>query len=417
MARHCGLDFGTSNSTLATVRDGRPRLLALEDGRPTIPSAIFFRFEDGQPVFGRAAIAEYVGGTEGRMMRSLKSVLGSALFAERTRIGRKLLPFGDILGTFVGHLKTRAETEAGAGLDSVVAGRPVRFVDDDDAADAAAEAQLVAAVKSVGFAHVETQFEPIAAALDYELTLSEERLALVADLGGGTSDFTVIRLSPERSRAGDRKADILSTAGVHVGGTDFDRRLALTMVMPHLGQGTPTADGKRLLPQGPYYDLSTWHRINRLYTREALSELRQTWREAAIPEPVELMIAIIEDRQGHNLLGAVEEAKIALSDESATAFRFPVRERAVADTFSRGDFDAAISEQVQRIGTTMDETLRRAGVAASAIDTLILTGGSAKVPRIEALFAARFPQTEIARTDPFGSVGLGLAIEAGRRFA
>jgi hypothetical chaperone protein len=416
MASHCGLDFGTSNSTLATAVDGPARLLALEDGRPTIPSVMFFRFEDGQPLFGRAALAEYLAGTDGRMMRSLKSVLGSALFAERTRVGRRLLPFGEILATFVGHLKAVADANAGRAFDSVVAGRPVRFVDDDDAADAEAERQLVRAVKSVGFSHVETQFEPIAAAFDHESRLAGERLALVADLGGGTSDFTVIRLSPERARASDRKTDILSTVGVHVGGNDFDRRLSLALVMPQLGQGTPTADGKRLLPQAPYYDLSTWHRINRLYTREALAELRQTRREAALPERVELMVEIVEDRQGHGLLAAVEAAKIALSDQPETAFRFDVRENAISDIFTEAAFAEAIDEQVVRIGAAIDEALRRAVVPAAGIDTLILTGGSTKVPRVDALLQHRFPHAEVARTDPFGSVGLGLALDARRRF-
>ncbi len=170
-----------------------------------------------------------------------------------------------------------------ARVDSVVCGRPVHFVDDDPVADAAAQKQLEGAVRAQGFKHVEFQFEPIAAALDYERQVTGERLALIVDLGGGTSDFSVVRVSPERARAKDRSGDILSTAGVHIGGTDFDRLLSMSKVMPELGLGTRTLDGKRHLPVAPYYDLSTWHRINRLYTAQALRELRSTEREAQAP--------------------------------------------------------------------------------------------------------------------------------------
>jgi hypothetical chaperone protein len=416
MASHCGLDFGTSNSTLATAAWGEPRLLALEEGRTTIPSVIFFGFEDGAVHFGRKALAEYVSGADGRIMRSLKSILGTSLMRDTTRIRQRATPFSEILGLFIGALKARAEEETGEAIDSVVVGRPVHFVDDDRTADAEAERQLVAATRAQGFAHVETQLEPIAAAFDHERSLKSEELALVADLGGGTSDFTVIRLSPERARALDRQADVLSTSGVHIGGTDFDRLLSLRQIMPHLGQGTPTLDGKRLLPIGPYYDLSTWHRINRLYTRGAHTELRQTRREAAIPEPVDMLIAIVEERQGHNLLAAVETAKIALSDAETAKFRFDVRGRWIAEPLQRADFDEAIADAVERIAGALMQAVSAAGVAPDAIDSAILTGGSTQVPLVEAALNRTLPTARFVRTDAFGSVGLGLALDAARRF-
>lgn len=308
--RHCGLDFGTSNSTLAvTSAGGEARLLPLEDGRATIPSTIFFDFATDRTLFGRAAIAEYIAGGDGRMMRSLKSILGSSLAAEAVRIKRRALPFLSIIGSFVGELKQRAEAEAGTPLDHVVIGRPVHYVDDDPLADRDAQKQMEGAVRAQGFHHTAFQYEPIAAALDYEQRVTGEEIGLVVDLGGGTSDFSVVRVSPERARAPDRQSDILATAGVHLGGTDFDRLLSLYRVMPELGYQTPTADGKRPLPSGPYVDLATWHRINRLYTPEVLRELRQTEREARDPERVEKLISIVSHREGHRLAGAVEEVK------------------------------------------------------------------------------------------------------------
>lgn len=413
----CGLDFGTSNSTIAR-RDsgGVPQLLKLEDGRETIPSVIFFGFEDDSIHFGRQAVAEYVGGAEGRLMRSLKSVLGTALIGDTTRVKARSYGFIDILGIFIAELKRRAEAELGGEVDTVVCGRPVHFVDDDPVADAAAQSQLEGAVRAQGFRHVDFQFEPIAAALDYERQVRSEKLALIVDLGGGTSDFTVIRVSPERARAVDRSQDILATAGVHVGGTDFDRLLSMGKVMPELGLGTMTVDGKRHLPVAPYYDLSTWHRINRLYNAQTLRDLRGTQREAQAPERVAMMIELVEDRLGHRLVGAVEAAKIALSDAETTDFAFPVRDRRIETEMTKADLTKALHNSVERIEHTIAETLRRAGVVGRAIDSLILTGGSTQVPVIASRLRALFPESELVRTDVLGSVGLGLAMDAARKF-
>lgn len=414
---YCGMDFGTSNSTFAVSAGNTPaRLLPLEDGKPTIPSAIFFSFEADAVFFGRQAMNEYVAGGDGRLMRSIKSVLGTGLFADTTRVKREALAFSDILGFFVAELKARAEASLGETVEDIVCGRPVRFVDDDDDADALAQRQLEAAVRAQGYRHVEFQFEPIAAALDYEQQVTGEELALVADIGGGTSDFTVIRVSPQRARADDRKADILATAGVHVGGTDFDRLLSLKKIMPLLGYGTETADGKRPLPSAPYYDLATWHRINRLYNTKAIAELRSTVREAKFPELAAMMLAIVEDRQGHRLASRVEEAKIALSEAPQTEFRFFTRDVALDSIVSLGELQQAIEGATGAIARTIEGTVKAAGVSTAAINTLILTGGSTRVPAVSSVLRALFPAAKAVETDAFGSVGLGLALDSARRF-
>jgi hypothetical chaperone protein len=414
---HCGMDFGTSNSTFAVASGNAPaRLLPLEDGRSTIPSAIFFSFEQDAVFFGRRAMNEYVTGGDGRLMRSIKSVLGTALFGDTTRVKRDSLAFSDILGFFVAELKQRAEAGLGEAVDEIVCGRPVRFVDDDDAADALAQRQLEAAVRAQGYKHVEFQFEPIAAALDYEQQVTAEELALVADIGGGTSDFTVIRVSPQRARSTDRKSDILATGGVHVGGTDFDRLLSLKKIMPLLGYGTETADGKRPLPSAPYYDLATWHRINRLYNAKTVAELRSTVREAKFPELAAMMLAIVEDRQGHRLAGRVEEAKISLSEADLTEFRFFTRDVPLATTITLRELGQAIEGPTNAVATTIGSTVRAAGVSGADINTLILTGGSTKVPAIAKVLRDLFPRAKAVETDAFGSVGLGLALDAARRF-
>lgn len=413
----CGLDFGTSNSTLAAIgADGGPVLLPLESAQKTVPSAIFFDFSANDMLIGRAAQAAYMSGADGRLMRALKSILGSSLANEKTRIKTRLLPFIDIIGLFVAELKLRGEAATGAPLDRVVAGRPVHFVDGDLAADRLAQRQLEAAIRAQGFAEIAFQFEPIAAALDYERQVAGEELGLVIDLGGGTSDFSVVRVSPERARAADRQGDILAAAGVHIGGTDFDRLLSLARVMPRLGYRTETADGKRPLPSGPYYDLATWHRINQLYTPQTLAELRGTAREAAQPERVTDMISIIAHREGHKLAAAVEAAKIALTDDERALVSFVGEETELSVPVTQAQLAQALERSIERIGESIGEMLHRAGLAAGRIDTLILTGGSTRIPAIMTRLHALFPEARFVETDAFGSVGLGLALDAKRKF-
>lgn len=413
----CGLDFGTSNSTLAAIgADGGPTLLPLESGQRTVPSALFFDFSANDMLIGRAAQAAYMSGADGRLMRALKSILGSSLASEKTRIKARLLPFVGIIGLFVAELKRRGETAIGAPLGQVVAGRPVHFVDGDEAADQLAQQQLEAAIRAQGFAEIAFQFEPIAAALDYERQVADEELGLVIDLGGGTSDFSIVRVSPERARAADRQGDILAAAGVHIGGTDFDRLLSLARVMPRLGYRTETADGKRPLPSGPYYDLATWHRINQLYTPQMLAELRSTAREAAQPERVEEMISIIAHREGHRLAAAVEAAKITLTDDERAMVTFVGEEIELDVPVTRAQLAHALTRSIERIEETIGETLRRAGLTAARIDTLILTGGSTRIPAIMARLHGLFPDARFVETDAFGSVGLGLALDARRKF-
>lgn len=413
----CGMDFGTSNSTFAIAGHNMPpRLLPLEGESVTLPSVIFFPFDEEGAHFGRAAVAEYVTGADGRLMRSLKSVLGTSLFSDTTRIKKRTVAFSEILGTFIGEMRQRVTAQLGREVETIVMGRPVRFVDDDDAADAEAQRQLESAARGQGFRHIEFQFEPIAAALDYEQQVTREELGLVIDIGGGTSDFSVIRVSPERARAVDRRADILSTTGVHIGGTDFDRLLSLKKVMPQLGYRTETADGKRPLPSAPYYDLATWHRINRLYNQKTLLELRSTAREAAHPDRVEQMIAIVSERLGHRLAGRVEEAKINLTDASETLFEFVTHEAVIETPIARADLTSALEDSVDRIDQTIRRALTDAEVTADRIDTLILTGGSTQVPAVSARIRELLPNARAVATDAFGSVGLGLALDAVRKF-
>ncbi|MFD9899920.1 Hsp70 family protein [Mesorhizobium sp. NPDC059025] len=411
-----GIDFGTSNSTVGVIENGRPHLVALEDGNATLPSAIFFNFEEGSTLFGRRAIADYTDSVEGRLMRALKSVLGSSLAHEKTRIQARTLAFTDIIGLFVAHLKAQLDRHAGQPVENVVLGRPVRFVDEDDAADAEAQNQLEKAARKQGFKHIDFQFEPIAAALDYEHTLNREELALIVDMGGGTSDFSIVRVSPERSAAMDRKGDILANRGVHIGGTDFDRLLSIAHVMPELGYLTPTKDGKRNLPAGYFVDLATWQRINLLYTQKAMLDLRQIHYEAARADLVDRLIEVVEHRFGHALATKVERAKIALTDQDEATVDLALPGANFSALLTKQGLENTIRGEVGRVTQTVADTLADAGVKPTDITAVFLTGGSTAIPLARRSILALVPDAKVVQGDAFGSVGLGLALDARRKF-
>ncbi len=414
MTAFCGIDFGTSNSTVSLAGPTGPaRLIALEGGHLTLPSAVFWP-EDGALSFGRAAIADYVEGEEGRLMRGLKSTLGLGLIDERTAIGGRGVTFREVLSRFIGHLRACLDAQA-TEVTKVVLGRPVHFVDDDPAADAAAEAALAAIARAVGFTEIAFQFEPIAAALRYEEGIAAEKLVLIVDIGGGTSDVSLVRVSPERARAADRSADILGNGGIRLGGTDFDRSLSLAEVMPHLGHGSSLSAGKTLIPNHYFLDLATWHRINSLYAPRKVAEVRSLLPDADRPDLVERLVRVVETRAGHALAMEVEAAKIALSGAEAARLMLKPICGGPNPMAARTRFEAVLQPGLARIAALMDEVLAQAGTRQPG--TVFLTGGSSDLPALRAMVAGLLPGVAIATGDMLGSVGAGLALEARRRFA
>jgi hypothetical chaperone protein len=409
----CGIDFGTSNSTVGLADSTGARLLALEEGSPTLPSAVFWQTEGAPPLFGRAAIAAYLEGEDGRLMRGLKSTLGSGLIHEKTAVGGRAVSFREVLSRFIGHL--RAAQQAAAPGGKVVLGRPVHFVDDDPAADAAAEATLAEIARDCGWTEVAFQFEPIAAALHYEQTAPKEELVLIVDIGGGTSDVSVVRVGPGRAALPDRSADILANDGIRVGGTDFDRLLSLAEALPHLGYLAPTKGGGTM-PRHYYLDLATWHRINALYTARTASDLKALRLVADQPDRIDQMIRVVNGRHGHALAMRVEAAKVALSDNEAA--RLPMSDLTGGPNpmLQRDGFEAAVKAPIARINALLARVLADAGLTPDRIGTAFLTGGSSQLPILRSAVRGVLPQAAIATGDMLGSVGTGLALEARRRF-
>jgi len=414
-ARACGIDFGTSNSTVGWWRPGQDPLIALEGEEPTLPSVVFFNLEERRPVYGRQALAEYLEGYEGRLMRSLKSLLGSKLLKSETTVLGSAMPFRDILGLFLGTLKTRAETAAGRSFEQVVLGRPVFFVDDDPQADREATEMLEAAARKLGFSEVSFQFEPIAAAFDYESRISREERVLIVDIGGGTSDFSLVRLSPERRVLDDRQADILATGGVHIGGTDFDKQLSLAGVMPLFGYGSRMKSDAPM-PTSTHLNLATWHTINAVYAPASQRALQSMRYDIVDPIGIDRLFSLIEQRAGHWLAMQVEQGKIELTEAERHVIDFARIEPQLQAELRRDDFDTAIEPLLERIGRSIDELLLAAGLARHEVDTVFFTGGSSAVPALRRCVASRLPGARQVEGNRFGSIGSGLAIEAHKRY-
>ena len=411
----CGIDFGTSNSALAAGVDGDFALIDLEHGQPTMPSAIFFDAETSRVSFGRHAIRNYVEGTEGRLMRALKSILGSGLVDETTFVEGRAISYKDVIGLFLKHLKSVAESDTNVELTHVVMGRPVFFVDDDPARDRAAQATLEACAKSVGFSEVEFELEPIAAALDYETTLERETLALVVDIGGGTADFSLVRLGPVGARKTSRQDDVLANLGVHIGGTDFDQLLAMQTVMPMLGYKSAATNGGEV-PSWVYFDLSTWHKINLLHSSKVLHEvktMRHFYADGALHAR---LVKVLAKRLGHLVLGRVEDAKIDASNEGKGTVPLDEVDAGLVAAIDSITLEKVLAASCDAIVDTARRCVKLAGVDEARVDTLYFTGGSASLPALRRSFAAAFAASKPVFGDPFGSVAKGLGVRAGMVF-
>jgi hypothetical chaperone protein len=420
MASACGVDFGTSNSTVGWIGP-RPSsqassvLLPLEGDKPTLPSVVFFNADTEQASYGRAGLAEYLEGYEGRLMRSLKSLLGTSLIDGQTEVAGRALPFRMLLAQFIGELKRRAEQQSGRELTRAVFGRPVFFVDDNPQADRQAEDTLAGIAHAVGFREIGFQFEPIAAAFDYEAQIDREELVLIADIGGGTSDFSLVRLGPERAGRTERRDDILATGGVHIGGTDFDKYLSLASVMPLLGYGSQLASGAEI-PSSYYFNLATWHTINQAYTRKSIAQLTELVRDAREPARLQRLQNLIDERAGHWLAMQVEAAKIDLSGSPQVRLDLERLSPPESLMVTRAGFEQAIAQLVDSVAATVARLLDDAGVRAAEVDTVFFTGGSSGVGLLRERIGALVPEARKVEGDLFGSIGAGLALDAHRKF-
>lgn len=409
-----GIDFGTSNSAIA-LRQGAQAawLVPLEGANTAMPTALFFNAEAASTHFGRDAVAHYLEGVEGRLMRSLKSLLGSALLQDKTAVHGGLVSYQDIIALFLRRLADAARHALGGLPQRVVLGRPVHFVDDDPARDRQAEEALRQAAHGAGFAQVDFQFEPIAAALDYEQRLAQEACVLVVDIGGGTSDFTVVRLGPDRAVRPDRMADVLATTGVHIGGTDFDHRLNLELVMPLLGFRHQGPSGREV-PSRVFFDLSTWHLIQWLYAPQRVREIQALRPDYTDPALHARLLRVLDGRWGHRLADAVEQGKIAASQQGVAAgLDLGWLEPGLQAAITPQGLAQHLQAPLTRVVECAQDCVRLAGLAPRQLDGIYLTGGSSALRPLRTALRQAFPDTPQVEGDLFGGVALGLAYARG----
>jgi hypothetical chaperone protein len=413
---YCAIDFGTSNSAVALPDGASIRLAPVEGNATTLPTAVFFNTDEDEQAYGRAALEAYIDGFDGRLMRSMKSILGSPLAETSTDLGDgSAIRYVDVITLFLQHLKQKAQAVSSTPITRAVLGRPVFFVDDDPRADQLAQNQLQAAAEAIGLTDIHFQFEPIAAAFDYEAGLTKEALVLVADIGGGTSDFSLVRVGPERAAKLSRKDDVLAHYGVHVAGTDFDRRVELATILRELGYQSIAPEGREV-PNRVYFDLATWHLINTVYAPKRVGELQLMRHLYSDQRHHERLMRVVDRRLGHALASHAEAAKIDVAAGGETTIGMEEVEEALRIGFTAQQLVDAGLEETRRIAQAAEETVRRAGVATADVSAVYFTGGSTGLSFLSQSISSAFPAAEAVFGDRLASVATGLGIYARRLF-
>lgn len=413
-----GIDFGTTNSVVALAgADGSvvTRSFATKQGAVDAYRSALMFWREGRPpatriahVSGPDALDMALGmTTEHRFLQSLKTHLSSRAFQE-TRLFGKLFQLEDLIGVFLADLV--------AGLDGLasrplVSGRPVVFAGERPDEELAL-GRLKASYAGAGMPQVDFAYEPLGAAYWYARELKQPQTMLVADFGGGTSDFSVMRFEP--GAAGRLEARPLSHAGVGVAGDTFDYRIIEHAISPRLGKGTQYRSFGKLLPIPAHYHaaFAQWHRLSLMKSRETMAELKALIREAVEPDKLEDLLTVIEYDLGYELYRAVSAAKIALSGADETVLRFEQTGIAIEKRIARSEFEAWIAQDVAAIEAALDRALAEAHVAAGSIEAVFMTGGTSHVPAVRALFDRRFGADRIHVGDAFRSVASGLALLA-----
>lgn len=420
-----GLDFGTTNSAIARVGpDGRPELARFGGGPgppTTFRSVLHFEAgSDEEAVDVRAgpeAIAHYLASRDpgGRLVQSLKSFLASRLFSATAIHGRSYR-LEDLIGLLVGDLRRRAERDFGEPVERAVVGRPVHFVNTQSPGDEAlALRRLEAALHNAGFREVLFEYEPVGAAWHYERGLEHDELILIADFGGGTSDFSLLRVGPGHAGRRRRADSILGHDGVGVAGDAFDGRIVRNLVAPRLGLGASFRSpfGRVLpVPAWIYAHLERWHHVSFLKSRRTMQILLDLRREALEPEKLDALIRVVEDDLGYRIYDATERAKRTLSESEEALFELRHDGLCIAERVRRETFERWVAPELASIATCVDRLLRRAALAPREVDRVFLTGGSSFVPAVRRIFEERFGAERIRSGAELTSVASGLALRA-----
>lgn len=419
-----GIDFGTTNSSIALATPDRTVAVAAfasGSGETEAYRSLLYleqAVERGvrslRSWTGPAGIEQYLAAeTKGRLVQSLKSFLSSRTLKTTDVFGRRRT-LEELIARILTDLRRHAEKQFGCPVRSAVVGRPVRFVGAESEADNAyAEGRLRDAFHLAGFEKVEFEMEPVAAAHFYESSLDHDELILIGDFGGGTSDFSLIHVGPSVRNRGRQPSDLLGNSGVGLAGDAFDARIVKHLVSPALGAGSQLRSLDKILPVPVwvYAKLERWHHLSLLKTKEVLDMLHTVHAQALEPSRIAGLLHLIREDLGYPLHKAVQNVKVDLSRDAEAMFRFADGAIELEERVSRQDFEHWIGSELNQISGWVDSLLAGAGVAATDVDMVFLTGGSSLVPAVRRIFETRFGSHKIRTGSEFTSVARGLALK------
>jgi hypothetical chaperone protein len=417
-----GVDFGTTNSALAVVHStGALDTIRFRESETryadTSPSILFLEPNPGGPHgapsahTGGAAIRRYFEAERGRLVQSLKSYLPVRSFTSTFVYGRSF-ELEDLIALILRDLRARAEESLGVAPDAVVLGRPVHFAAAKDPGDDEfALARLTEATRRAGFAQVHFEYEPVAAAYDYEAKLDRDELILIGDFGGGTSDFCLVHVGPSW-RGARRPERIVGTDGLGIAGDAFDRKIVRQVVEPALGRGSDYRSelGKILqVPQWLYGRFERWHLLSFLKTPETLKLLRDLERSSLEPSKLTAFRELVENDAGYRLYTAVERAKVGLSITPEAEFAFEEGSIRIRQWITRQAFEEWIAPELRAIRGCIERLLAGTSIAPTQVNRVFVTGGSSFVPAVRRVFEETLGVERVFSGDEFTSVARGLA--------
>ena len=422
-----GFDFGTTNSSVAFLDQNSEIQLAafpsLAGPIESVRSVLYLELASkgtgprrAHAFTGAAAIERYLQAEEkGRLIQSLKSHLSSRSLTGTEVFGRRY-KLEDLVARMLADLRQNAEKHFGRPVRSATVGRPVRFVGADSTEDDdLAVSRLRTSFEAAGFEHVDFEMEPVAAACAYEASLDHDELILIGDFGGGTSDFSLLRVGHDVRRRGRTPQDLLGNSGVGIAGDAFDARIVRKLVSPALGSNTQAKSLNKLLTAVPawiYANLERWHYLSFLRTNNVREILKSARVRALEPEKIQALISLIEEDLGYQLHQAVQQVKFQLSRQDTAEFRFREGSMDLRIPVTRGEFESWIVNDLQLIEESVDNLLKNSGIDRRSVDRVFLTGGSSFVPAVRRIFETRFGKDRIRGGNEFTSVAHGLALRA-----
>jgi hypothetical chaperone protein len=408
-----GIDFGTTNSALSIYDQDKGEII----NTIIIPSLIYFPDDLNVTgslnyVVGETAITAYLqDGMKGRFIKSIKQILSKSSFIE-TRIQNKRYNASDLVALILKELKQRADQITGVDCRKAVIGRPVFFDDDDTQKDTLAQTRLTKAAQLAGFEEVRFQYEPIGAAFAYEKSLDKKEHVLVADLGGGTTDFTYLVLDPSKVGSKDRKNDLLATGGIYIGGDSFDSAFMWEKGTPYFGKNTQyeATPGKVLtVPKSLFANICTWDKMNFFSGLRIKKDIENYYYFSGNDPQFKNLITLIDNNLGYSVFQSIERTKIALTSNEVARFNYSNMGIEIDEQVPLDAYELIIEKDVNRIDAYLNNFIASNNIDINQLDSLFLTGGTSMVAAIQKLFKRKFPQVKVNSGDNFTSVAQGLA--------